>query len=121
MPNGQCSSVLLGCTPKPTYTAVRTNPYSKTALLTFIARPGLVIESNQIRGVLGRQLRILGTNESGVPPSERPRESVVQHIGTDLQQQMRAARRPPHLLLFFRFCRNKRVLGKLTTDFNDKV
>jgi hypothetical protein len=22
---------------------------------------------------------------------------------------------------FFRFCRNKRVLGKLTTDFNDKV
>jgi hypothetical protein len=66
-----------------------------------MARPALRPESNQMRGVLGRQLRLLGGTESGVPPPERAGKITVEHIGTDLQQQMRTARRPPHLLLFY--------------------
>ena len=53
------------------------------------------MESNQIRGVLGRQLSLLGDTKPGVPPLERAGEIAVEHIGTDLQQQMRTARRPP--------------------------
>jgi uncharacterized membrane protein YkvI len=37
--------------------------------------------------VLGRQLRLLGSTESGVPPSERAAEIVVKHFGSDLQKQ----------------------------------
>jgi hypothetical protein len=66
-------------------------------------------ESNQIRGVLGCQLGLLGDTKPGVPPLERAGEIAVEHIGTDLQQQMRAARRPPHLLLFHHALRDELI------------
>jgi hypothetical protein len=42
--------------------------------------------------VLGRQLGLLGDTKPGVPPLERAGETAVEHIGTDLQQQMESNR-----------------------------
>src|ERR1700694_3363663 len=59
-------------------------------------------ESNQMLGVLGRQRRRLSSAKAWVPAAERTGQITVEHVGPDLQEQMRAARRPSHLLLLDR-------------------
>ena len=57
------------------------------------------LESNQKLGVLRGLFGFGGASESWVPSPEGCLKVMVEHVGSHLQKQMRAARGPSHLLL----------------------
>ena len=62
--------------------------------------PPPIAETNRILGVLCRELLRLGAAETRMPALKCLPQIVVQNVHPNLQQEVRTARRPSHLLLF---------------------
>lgn len=75
------------------YAARRPTPAS-LALLTAGSR-----ERENWGRLRGKGLGVGRVGKAGVPAAEVVGEVVVEHAGADLKEQVRAARRPPHLLV----------------------